>query len=152
MAFSIPFNPFKKPPQPSLMTTAPPSLAGSPTYMGGGPGYYGQSPNYGIQYDMTPSMTKAQNRYRQLDTVKDTYGKEPSWLDKLNPDALQDLAGLMPPESEKPRFGGAAPVSYGRPRGGNIAPSQSNDPSFAPNPGFGLVLSSREKDRFSGTS
>ena len=70
----------------------------------------------------------------------------------LDKQALEDLAGLSAPQREKPKFSGAAPIGYGRARGGNIAPSQSNDPSFAPNPGFGLVLSSREKDRFSGTS
>jgi len=105
-----------------------------------------------VQYNMTPSMTTAQNRYRQLPTVKDTYGKEPSWFDKLDPETLQDIAGLASPQRENPRFGGAASIGYGRARGGDIPPSKSNDPSFAPNPGFGLVLSSREKDRFSGTS
>ena len=70
----------------------------------------------------------------------------------LDKQALEDVAGLASPQREKPKFSGAAPIGYGRARGGNIPPSQSNDPSFAPNPGFGLVLSSREKDRFSGTS
>ena len=108
----------------------------------------------GIQYNMTPSRTTAQNRYSQLPTVKDTYGKEPSWFDKLDPQALEDVAGLASPERQQGKVLPAPGISRGGKQGGGggIPLSQPSEYTFAPNPGFGLVLSSREKDRFSGTS
>jgi len=128
----------------------PVSARGSGMHPGMESGY---QPTYGT-LNQPPVLGVPQLGYKPVSNISTSTGApdQRSWFDKLDKQALEDLAGLSAPQREKPRFGGAAPVSYGRPRGGNIAPSQSNDPSFAPNPGFGLVLSSREKDRFSGTS
>jgi len=82
----------------------------------------------------------------------DPYGK--SWFDKLDPQALEDVAGLASPQRQQGKVLPAPGISRGGKQGGGgrIPLSQPSEYTFAPNPGFGLVLSSREKDRFSGTS
>jgi len=131
----------------------PVSAGGSGMHPGMATGY---QPVYGV-LNQTPIDSSIGNphldpRYSSVISTSTGAPDQRSWFDKLDSEALQDIAGLASPQSEKPKFGGSSPIGYGRARGGNISPSQSNDPSFAPNPGFGLVLSSREKDRFSGTS
>jgi len=146
---------------PSLMTTrntfmgagpgyygsAPLSGAGPSTFMGAGPGYYGQSiPNTG-----RPIIPYAPSPDASID-----YTNEPktSWFDKLDPQALEDVAGLASPQRQQGKVLPAPGINRGGKQGGGggIPLSQPSEYTFAPNPGFGLVLSSREKDRFSGTS
>lgn len=117
----------------------------SETAMGLGP--FGGS---GIQYNITPSMTTAQNRYSQLPTVKDTYGKEPSFFDKFDPQALEDLAGLTPPERRQGKVLGAPGIRSARAQGGNVPLSKGYEHTYAPNPGAALFVPRREKDRFAG--
>ncbi len=137
----------------------PVSARGSGMHPGMATGY---QPVYGVTNKIPQDISMSRGdpllggisnpRYSSVISTSTGAPDQRSWFDKLDSEALQDIAGLASPQREKPRFGGASPIGYGRARGGNIPPSKSNDPSFAPNPGFGLVLSSREKDRFSGTS
>ena len=104
----------------------------------------------GIQYNITPSMTTAQNRYSQLPTVKDTYGKEPSFFDKLDKQALEDLAGLATPQRQQGKVLGAPGIRSARAQGGNVPLTKGYEHTYAPNPGAALFVPRREKDRFAG--
>ena len=107
----------------------------------------------GIQYNMTPSMTTAQNRYSQLPTVQDTYGKEPSFFDKFDPQALEDLAGLTPPERRQGKVLPAPGIRGGGKQGGRGIPlSKEYEHTYAPNPGLALFVPQKEKNRFAGIS
>ena len=106
-----------------------------------------------IQYNIPPSMTTAQNRYSQLPTVQDTYGKEPSFFDKFDPQALEDLAGLTPPERQQGKVLPAPGISRGNRHGrAGIPLSNEYDHTYAPNPGKALFVPEKEKNRFAGMS
>tara|TARA_X000001382_G_C3114257_1_gene160982 strand:- start:111 stop:545 length:435 start_codon:yes stop_codon:yes gene_type:complete len=79
----------------------------------------------------------------------DPYKK--SFFDKFDPQALEDLAGLTPPEKQQgkvlPAPGIRGGGRYGR---ADIPLSKEYDHTYAPNPGEVLYVPRREKDRFAG--
>lgn len=79
----------------------------------------------------------------------DPYKK--SWFDKFDPQALEDLAGLTPPERQQGKVLPAPGISRGGRLGrADIPLSKEYDHTYAPNPGEVLFVPRREKDRFAG--
>ena len=116
------------------------------TNMGAGPGYYGQSiPNSGraiIPYTPSPDAS-----------VDYTNEPQTSFFDKLDKQALEDLAGLATPQRQQGKVLPAPGISRGGRQGGRGIPlSKEYDHTYAPNPGLALFVPQKEKNRFAGMS
>jgi len=131
---------------PGYYGSAPLSGAGISTLKSAGPGYYGQSiPNSGrpiIPYTPSPDAS-----------VDYTNEPKTSFFDKFDPQALEDLAGLTPPERRQGKVLPAPGIRGGGKQGGRGIPlSKEYDHTYAPNPGLALFVPQKEKNRFAGMS
>ena len=81
----------------------------------------------------------------------DPYKK--SFFDKFDPQALEDLAGLTPPERRQGKVLPAPGIRGGGKQGGRGIPlSKEYEHTYAPNPGLALFVPQKEKNRFAGMS
>ncbi len=80
----------------------------------------------------------------------DPYKK--GFFESFDPQALEDLAGLTPPERRKGKVLAAPGIGYARGQGGNVPLSKGYEHTYAPNPGLALFVPQKEKNRFAGMS
>lgn len=127
--------------KPRLMTTTPfVSKLQQPTRVQPNPSFG----NRGFIIPYTPSPDAS---------IDYTNEPQTSFFDKFDPQALEDLAGLTPPERQQGKVLPAPGISRGDRHGGAEIPlSKEYDHTYAPNPGLALFVPEKEKNRFAGMS
>lgn len=129
----------------------PVSAGGSGMHPGMESGY---QPVYG-ELNQPPVLGVPQLGYKPVSNISTSTGApdKRSWFDKLDKQALEDLAGLTPPERQQGKVLPASGIRGGGKQGGRGIPlSKEYDHTYAPNPGLALFVPQKEKNRFAGMS
>ena len=147
-------------------TVNPAYPAGNVPVSAGGSGMHpgmesGYQPVYGVKNKIPQDISMSRGdpllggisnpRYSSVISTSTGAPDKRSWFDKFDPQALEDLAGLTPPERRQGKVLPAPGISRGGRQGGRGIPlSKEYDYTYAPNPGEVLYVPRREKDRFAG--
>ena len=138
-------------------TVNPAYPAGNVPVSAGGSGMHpgmesGYQPVYGA-LNQPHVLGVPQLGYKPVSNISTSTGApdKRSWFDKFDPQALEDLAGLTPPERQQGKVLPAPGISRGGRHGrAGIPLSKEYDHTYAPNPGEVLYVPRREKDRIAG--
>jgi hypothetical protein len=113
----------------------------------------GYQPVYG-ELNQPPVLGVPQLGYKPVSNISTSTGApdKRSWFDRLDKQALEDVAGLATPQRQQGRTLGAPGIGFARAQGGNVPLSKGYEHTYAPNPGLALFVPQKEKNRFAGMS